>query len=109
MLLAFRDAIRLTTKKVTYEEGCQDPNPDTLKLLKELSLKRRAIEESLNRRSTIKESVAENEMFGGGSKLSKEKVVALMMGLPMFTDECYRGRGLFPTEDPSRFKAILRR
>ncbi|KAJ7553656.1 hypothetical protein O6H91_06G107600 [Diphasiastrum complanatum] len=64
MLLYFQDPSKLKTKRVVYEETYYARDSGTLEQLKELTSKRKSIEESLNGSSHITPAIA-REMAGG--------------------------------------------
>lgn len=64
MMLHFRDPVKLKTKKIVFEDVYVARDSGTLEQLKELSSKRRAIEESINESSNITEAIA-IEISGG--------------------------------------------
>ncbi|KAK3033665.1 hypothetical protein RJ639_034544 [Escallonia herrerae] len=63
MMLHFKDFSKLKTKRIVFEEVYAARDSDTLEQLKELSSKRRVIEESINESSLITEAIAREMLF----------------------------------------------
>ncbi|GBG85160.1 hypothetical protein CBR_g39725 [Chara braunii] len=72
MLLRYRDLSKLQTKKVVFEESYYAKDSATLELLRELTTKRRAIEEVLNGRTNI--PATETAMAGGITSPAMQKL-----------------------------------
>eukprot|EP00249_Psilotum_nudum_P001349 c13793_g1_i1 orf=295-1434(-) len=64
MLLHYRDSAKIKTKKVVYEETYYARDSGSLEQLKELTTRRKAIEDSLNGSSQLAPAIA-REMAGG--------------------------------------------
>ncbi|KAF5444479.1 hypothetical protein F2P56_033607 [Juglans regia] len=64
MMLQFPDPVKLKTKKLVFEEAYAARDSATLEQMKELSSKRRVIEESINESSSITKAI-EREISGG--------------------------------------------
>ncbi|PQQ09642.1 pH-response regulator protein palA/RIM20 [Prunus yedoensis var. nudiflora] len=82
MMLHFRDPAKLKTKKIVFEEAYAARDSTTLEQLKELSSKRRMIEESINESSSITTAIA-REMSGGLTSRSEQVLHNLEMYLPL--------------------------
>ncbi|CAL2232221.1 unnamed protein product [Prunus armeniaca] len=82
MMLHFRDPAKLKTKKIVFEEAYSARDSTTLEQLKELSSKRRMIEESINESSSITTAIA-REMSGGLTSRSQQVLHNLEMYLPL--------------------------
>ncbi|XP_039123200.1 uncharacterized protein LOC120259822 [Dioscorea cayenensis subsp. rotundata] len=91
MLVGFRDAAKMRTKKLVFEEVFYACDAKTLERLKELSSRRRVIEQSINQNSNITEAIA-REMSGGSScpyeqDLQKlERYLPLLINLVFYTE-----------------------
>ncbi|KAJ4961297.1 hypothetical protein NE237_021207 [Protea cynaroides] len=82
MMLQFRDPSRLKTKRVVFEEIFIARDSGTLEQLKELSSRRRAIEESINESSFMTEVIA-REMAGGLTSRYEQDLQKLEKYLPL--------------------------
>lgn len=82
MMLHFQDAAKLKTKKVVYEETFYARDSGTLEQLKELSSRRRAVEESVNGSSFITAAIA-REMAGGTTSRIQQDLQKLELYLPL--------------------------
>ncbi|GLJ07982.1 hypothetical protein SUGI_0078990 [Cryptomeria japonica] len=82
MLLHFHDPAKLKTKKVVYEETYYARDSGTLEQLKELSSRRRAVEESINGSSSITAAIA-REMAGGTTSRVQQDIQKLEQYLPL--------------------------
>lgn len=78
----FSDFVKLKTKKIIFEDTFIARDSGTLEQLKELSSKRRMIEESINERSYITIAVA-REMFGGSTLQCEQDIQKLEKYLPL--------------------------
>lgn len=81
-MLHFRDPSKLKTKKIVFEDIYAARDSATLEQLKELSSKRRVIEESINQSSFITEAIA-REMSGGLTSHCEQDVQKLEQYLPI--------------------------
>ncbi|KAI3423498.1 BRO1 domain-containing protein [Psidium guajava] len=82
MMLHFPDPAKLKTKKIVFEEVFAALDCGTLEQLKELSSKRRAIEETINATSSITEAIA-REMSGGLTSQNQQDLQKLEQYLPL--------------------------
>eukprot|EP01018_Ginkgo_biloba_P025635 Gb_25621 [translate_table: standard] len=82
MLLHFQDPSKLKTKKVVYEETYYARDSGTLEQLKELSCRRRAVEESVNGSSFVTAAIA-REMAGGTTSRIQQDLQKLELYLPL--------------------------
>lgn len=82
MILHFQDPAKLRTKKIVFEDAYGASDSCTLEQLKELSSKRRSIEESINESSSITEAIA-REMSGGLTSHSQQVLQKLEQYLPL--------------------------
>ncbi|PRQ40410.1 putative BRO1 domain-containing protein [Rosa chinensis] len=82
MMLHFRDPANLKTKKIVFEEAYAACDSATLEQLKELSSKRRILEESTNESSPITKAIA-REMSGGLTSQSQQVLQKLELYLPV--------------------------
>lgn len=82
MMLHFPDPAKLKTKKILFEEVFAALDCGTLEQLKELSSKRRAIEETINATSSITEAIA-REMYGGLTSHNEQDLQKLKQYLPL--------------------------
>ncbi|EXB89378.1 hypothetical protein L484_017344 [Morus notabilis] len=82
MMLHYQDPAKLRTKKIVFEEVYGASDPCTLEQLKELSSKRRLIEESINESTSITEAIA-REMSGGLTSHSQQVLQKLEQYLPL--------------------------
>ncbi|XP_074383388.1 uncharacterized protein LOC141724962 isoform X1 [Apium graveolens] len=78
----FSDPVKLKTKKIIFEDIFIARDSGTLEQLKELSSKRRIIEESINERSSITMAVA-REMSGGSTLQCEQDIQKLEKYLPL--------------------------
>ncbi|XP_010263087.1 PREDICTED: BRO1 domain-containing protein BROX [Nelumbo nucifera] len=81
-MLPFGDPSKLKTKKVVFEDIFIAHDSGTLEQLKELSSRRKAIEESINESSFITEAVA-REMAGGLTSHYEQELQKLQRYLPL--------------------------
>uniref|UniRef100_A0A5B7ASP1 BRO1 domain-containing protein n=1 Tax=Davidia involucrata TaxID=16924 RepID=A0A5B7ASP1_DAVIN len=82
MMLQFADPAKLKTKKIVFEDIYPTRDSGTLEQLKELSSKRRVIEESINESSSITEAIA-REMSGGLTSHCEQDLQKLEQYLPL--------------------------
>ncbi|EXB49711.1 hypothetical protein L484_006260 [Morus notabilis] len=82
MMLHYQDPAKLRTKKIVFEEVYGASDSCTLEQLKELSSKRRLIEESINESTSITEAIA-REMSGGLTSHSQQVLQKLEQYLPL--------------------------
>ncbi|KAM7468387.1 hypothetical protein LguiB_015949 [Lonicera macranthoides] len=82
MMLPFRDPSKLRTKKVVFEDIYPARDSGTLEQLKELSSKRRVIEESINQSNFITEAIA-REISGGLTSHCEQDIKKLEQYLPL--------------------------
>ncbi|GLT34492.1 hypothetical protein SLA2020_090020 [Shorea laevis] len=82
MMLYFGDLSKLKTKKLLFEDVYAARDPATLEHLKELSSRRRMIEESINGSSSITEAIA-REMSGGLTTWCQRDLQKLEQYLPL--------------------------
>lgn len=81
-MLHFQDPAKLKTKKIVFEEAYVARDSATLEQLKELSSKRRILEESTNKSSPITKAIA-REMSGGLTSHSQQVLQKLELYLPL--------------------------
>ncbi|KAG6757799.1 hypothetical protein POTOM_038124 [Populus tomentosa] len=82
MMLQYRDLAKLKTKKIVFEDVIAARDSATLEHLKELSSKRRVIEESINQTSYITEAIA-REISGGLTSRCEQERLRLEHYLPL--------------------------
>ncbi|KAM0983632.1 pH-response regulator protein palA/RIM20 [Malus sylvestris] len=82
MMLHFNDPAKLKTKKIVFEEVYAARDSATLEQLKELSSKRRMLEESINESSSINGAIA-REMSGGLTSRNQQVLHNLELYLPL--------------------------
>uniref|UniRef100_A0A2N9F1H6 BRO1 domain-containing protein n=1 Tax=Fagus sylvatica TaxID=28930 RepID=A0A2N9F1H6_FAGSY len=82
MMLQFPDLVKMKTKKMVFEDVYAARDSATLEQLKELSSKRRVIEESINESSFITEAIA-REMYGGLTSQIQQDLHKLEEYLPL--------------------------
>ncbi|KAJ6356938.1 hypothetical protein OIU78_004935 [Salix suchowensis] len=82
MMLQYRDLAKLKTKKIVFEDVIAARDSATLEHLKELSSKRRVIEESINHTSYITEAIA-REISGGLTSRCEQERLRLEQYLPL--------------------------
>ncbi|KAK6921771.1 BRO1 domain [Dillenia turbinata] len=82
MLLNFGDPANLKTRKIVFEDVYGARDPGTLEQLKELSSKRRVIEESINKSSFLTEAIA-REVSGGLTSRCEQDLQKLEQYLPL--------------------------
>ncbi|KAG2665339.1 hypothetical protein I3760_15G004100 [Carya illinoinensis] len=82
MMLQFPDPAKLKTRKLVFEEAYAARDSATLEQLKELSSKRRVIEEFINESSSITEAIA-REMSGGLTSQVQQDLQRLEGYLPL--------------------------
>ncbi|KAK4785781.1 hypothetical protein SAY86_002470 [Trapa natans] len=82
MMLQFTDPTKLKTRKIVFEDIFAALDPCTLEQLKELSSKRRVIEETINETSSITEAIA-REIYGGLTSQSEQDLHKLKQYLPL--------------------------
>lgn len=82
MLLHYQDPVKLKTKKVVYEETYYARDSGTLEQLKELTARRKAIEDSLNGSNQLTPAIA-REMAGGISSPILQDLQKLERYLPL--------------------------
>ncbi|RDX74890.1 Apoptosis-linked protein 2-interacting protein X 1, partial [Mucuna pruriens] len=91
MMLHFVQPSKLKTKKIVFEDVYAACDSATLEHLKELSSKRKAIEDSINESSFITEAIAK-EMFGGLESRHEQDIHKIEQYLPLLEN-------LFPYAD----------
>ncbi|KAK7407571.1 hypothetical protein VNO78_09524 [Psophocarpus tetragonolobus] len=91
MMLHFAQPSKLKTKKIVFEDVFAACDSATLEHLKELSSKRKAIEDSINESSFITEAIAK-EMFGGLESRYEQDIHKIEQYLPLLEN-------LFPYAD----------
>eukprot|EP00850_Spirogloea_muscicola_P015562 SM000120S25711 [mRNA] locus=s120:258470:258958:- [translate_table: standard] len=94
MLLEYHDLARLRTKKIVFEESYYARDSGTLEQLKELSARRKLIEEAVNGSSNLSEAIA-REMHGGTTS-------KILQASPSYTAHL-SARWLLRLRDPKRF------
>uniref|UniRef100_A0A1D1ZE25 Programmed cell death 6-interacting protein n=1 Tax=Anthurium amnicola TaxID=1678845 RepID=A0A1D1ZE25_9ARAE len=82
MLLRFQDPLKLKTKKIVFEDAFHAHDSGTLEQLKELSSRRKVIEESVNESSFITEAIA-REMAGGLTSKIEQDLKKLECYIPL--------------------------
>ncbi|XP_050375137.1 uncharacterized protein LOC126792718 [Argentina anserina] len=82
MMLHFQDPAKLKTKKIVFEEAYAARDSATLEQLKELSSKRKILEESTNTTSPISKAIA-REMSGGLTSQSEQVLQKMELYLPV--------------------------
>ncbi|CAK9176222.1 unnamed protein product [Ilex paraguariensis] len=82
MMMHFPDPSKLKTKQIVFEGIFPARDSGTLEQLKELSSKRRVIEESINKSSFITDAIA-REMSGGLTSQCEQDVQRLEQYLPL--------------------------
>ncbi|XP_022150707.1 uncharacterized protein LOC111018769 [Momordica charantia] len=82
MMLQFPDPAKLKTKMCVFEEKFIARDSGTLEQMKEMTSRRRVIEESINETSSITEAIA-REMSGGLSSHSQQVIHKLEQYLPL--------------------------
>lgn len=82
MMLQFKELAKLKTRRIVFEDVFKAGDCATLELLKELSAKRRPIEESINQTSSITEAIA-REMSGGLTSRHEQDLHKLDQYLPL--------------------------
>ncbi|XP_052200269.1 uncharacterized protein LOC127806794 [Diospyros lotus] len=88
MMLQFADPVKLKTKKIVFEDVYPAHDSGTLEQLKELSSKRRAIEESINGSKSITDAIA-REMSGGLTSQTEQDLQKLEQYLPLLENLVY--------------------
>lgn len=88
MMLHFQDPAKLKTKKIVFEDVYIAHDSGTLEQLKELSSKRRLIQESINESSSITEAIA-REMSGGLTSHHEQDLQKLEQYLPLLENFVY--------------------
>ncbi|KAF3975416.1 hypothetical protein CMV_001347 [Castanea mollissima] len=82
MMLQFPDLVKMKTKKMVFEDVYAARDSATLEQLKEVSSKRRVIEESINESSFVTEAIA-REMYGGFTSPLQQDLHKLEEYLPL--------------------------
>ncbi|KAI3976220.1 hypothetical protein MKX01_019166 [Papaver californicum] len=82
MMLHFSNLAKLKTKRIIFEEIYVAADPSTLEELKELSARRRAIEESINETSVTAKAIA-REMAAGLTSRLEQDLRKLELYLPL--------------------------
>ncbi|XP_015895684.3 uncharacterized protein LOC107429501 isoform X1 [Ziziphus jujuba] len=82
MLLHYQDPAKLKTRKIVFEDTYAASDSFTLEQLKELSSKRRLIEDSINESSSITDAIA-REMAGGLTSHTEQVLYKLEQYLPL--------------------------
>ncbi|KAG7013047.1 palA [Cucurbita argyrosperma subsp. argyrosperma] len=82
MLLQFSDPAKLKTKMCVFEDKFIARDSSTLEQLKEMTSRRRVIEESINETSSITDAIA-REMSGGLSSHTQQVLHKLLQYLPL--------------------------
>ncbi|KAL2546501.1 Endosomal targeting BRO1-like domain-containing protein [Forsythia ovata] len=82
MMISYPGLSKLKTKQVVYENVLLARDSGTLEQLKELSSKRKAVEESINENSFITEAIA-REMSGGLTSGCEQDILKLENYLPL--------------------------
>ncbi|GAB2280100.1 hypothetical protein Dimus_014737 [Dionaea muscipula] len=80
--LQYRHITKLNTTRVVFEDVIRAQDSASLEQLRELSAKRRAIEESINKTSSVPDSIA-REMSGGVTSHSQQDLQKLEQYLPL--------------------------
>ncbi|XP_031387535.1 apoptosis-linked gene 2-interacting protein X 1 [Punica granatum] len=100
MMLPFPDPAKLKTRKIVFEDVFAALDPCTLEQLKELSSKRRVIEETINDTSSITEAIA-REMSGGLTSKAEQDLHKLKEYLPLL------GNLIFHLDAISRNRQVI--
>ncbi|CAN0876450.1 hypothetical protein LINGRAHAP2_LOCUS11319 [Linum grandiflorum] len=87
-MLQYPDLAKLQTRKIVFEDVVAARDSATLEHLKELSSKRRVIEESINQTSSITEAIA-REMSGGLTSRVEQERLRLERYLPLLENFIY--------------------
>lgn len=87
MMLHFEQPSKLKTKKIVFEDVYVAHDSATLEQLKELSSRRRAIEESINESSSITKAIA-REMSGGLVSCHEQDLHRITQYLPLLENLC---------------------
>uniref|UniRef100_A0A2P2KX83 Uncharacterized protein n=1 Tax=Rhizophora mucronata TaxID=61149 RepID=A0A2P2KX83_RHIMU len=82
MMLRYQNLAKLQTKRIVFEDVLAARDSATLEHLKELSSKRRVIEESINHTSSVTEAIA-REMSGGSTSCYQQERLRLEQYLPL--------------------------
>ncbi|CAI9785354.1 unnamed protein product [Fraxinus pennsylvanica] len=82
MMLSYPGLSKLKTKQVVYQNALLARDSGTLEQLKELSSKRKAVEESINENSFVTEAIA-REMSGGLTSRCEQGIQKLENYLPL--------------------------
>ncbi|PSR91195.1 BRO1 domain-containing protein [Actinidia chinensis var. chinensis] len=88
MMLRYTEPAKLKTKKIIFEDVYPARDSGTLVQLKELSSKRRAMEESINESRFITEAIA-REISGGLNSHSEQDIQKLELYLPLLENLVY--------------------
>ncbi|XP_047341477.1 BRO1 domain-containing protein BROX [Impatiens glandulifera] len=82
MMLNLGEPAKLKTKKIVFEDAYEVRDPGSLEQLKELSAKRKYIEESINNSSSITEAIA-REISGGLTSHCEQELQKLEQYIPL--------------------------
>ncbi|KAL3510852.1 hypothetical protein ACH5RR_030253 [Cinchona calisaya] len=88
MMINYPGLLKLKTKQVVFQEVFPACDSGTLEQLKEMSSKRRAIEESINESSSLTEAIA-REMSGGLTLRCERDIQKLEQYLPLLENLVY--------------------
>ncbi|XP_057765764.1 uncharacterized protein LOC130986376 isoform X1 [Salvia miltiorrhiza] len=88
MMITYPGLTKLKTKRIVYEDVLLAHDSGTLEQLKELSTKRRAIEESINESSNVTQPIA-REMSGGLISRFEQGIQKLENYLPLLENLVY--------------------
>ncbi|WCJ24580.1 Endosomal targeting BRO1-like domain-containing protein [Euphorbia peplus] len=88
MMLQFPELAKLKTKKIVFEDVFVARDSVSLEHLKELSSKRRVIQDSINQTSFLTEAIA-REIYGGSTSRCQQERLRLEQYLPLLENFIY--------------------